>query len=359
MTEIPEIPEIPEMLNFLLKNPRTDPKPLMDIIEEASDGFRKVCVLNTAIEVGIFEELKLPKSIDELSETLKCDKKLLSILCEVLRDLNLVSKQGEVYQNTEMANEFLTKNSAYSQIPFIEHRINNLSLWLELSEIVKKGPIRMEAERFFSDRVLDSIAQNSLLGEIQRTVSIVSSYPEFKKARKLLDLGGGHGLYSIAFTALNENLHAYVFDLPHVVWKTREYLHKFKVERVDVIPGNFFIDELGDGYDLVFSSYNPGGKKEELIPKIYSSLNANGLYVNKQYFPDNVEGTQNRRYSLLDLEWNLWTFDGMNKGEKAYTFKNDLSLAEYLKKLEDVGFKILDVIGINRDDKIIVAKKVR
>ncbi len=357
MHKMHKMPEMTEMLNFLLKSPGTDSKPLIDMIEEASDGFRKICVLNTAIEIGIFEGLKLPRTIDELSETLKCDRKLLLILCEVLRDLNLVSKRGEVYQNTEIANEFLTRNSAYNQIPFIEHRIKNLSLWLELSEIVKKGPVKLEAERFFSDRVLDSIAQNSLLGEIQRTVGIVSSYSEFKTAKKLLDLGGGHGLYSIAFTAINENLQAYVFDLPHVVWKTKEYLQKFKAERVSVITGNFFTDGLGSGYDVVFSSYNPSGKKEELIPKIYSCLNTDGLYINKQYFPEN-ERTQNRKYSLLDLEWNLWTFDGMNKGEKAYTFKNDLSLAEYLKKLEDVGFKILDVIGINRDDKIIVAKKV-
>ena len=351
--KMPRMREIAE--TAFLQGPKTDPTPLMDLIEEASNGFRKIKVLATAIEIGIFDELKTPKTINELSRRLNCDKKLLFILCEVLRDLGLVEESSsDLYKNTEIASEFLTRDSAYTQIPFLELRIKNLSLWLELSEIVRNGPVRVEAEKFFTDRVLDSLAQNSLLGEIQKTVEIVSAYPEFKKAKKLLDLGGGHGLYSIAFTAVNKDLYAYVFDLPHVVHKTGEYIKKFGAERVGIIPGNFFIDELGEGYDIVFSSYDPGGKKAELIEKIHSSLNTGGLYINKQYFPGSVQ----RKFSLLDLEWNLWTFKGTEKGERAYTFKDDLNLAEYLEKLEESGFEILDIFRMSGEDKIIVAKKV-
>ena len=48
-------------------------------------------------------------------------------------------------------------------------------------------------------------------------INIISELPEFKEARKLLDLGGGHGLYAITFTKSNPNLGAYVFDFPDVV----------------------------------------------------------------------------------------------------------------------------------------------
>ncbi len=134
-----------------------------------------------------------------------------------------------------------------------------------------------DASKFFAEIVIHSLAQNALLGELQRTVKIVSEFEEFKNAKKLLDLGGGHGLYAMAFTALNEKLKAYVFDLPHVVEKTKEYIRKFSADRVDVIAGDFFVDSIVSKYDVVFSSYNPGGKKAELIPKIYASLNKNGL----------------------------------------------------------------------------------
>jgi len=35
-----------------------------------------------------------------------------------------------------------------------------------------------------------------------------------------------------------------------------------------------------------------------------------------------------------------WSFEGIEKGSKVYTFKNDLSFKEYLNKLEEVGFKV-------------------
>ena len=144
-----------------------------------------------------------------------------------------------------------------------------------------------------------------------------------------------------------------MFDLPQVVEKTKEYIKKFGCDRVKVIAGNFLNDDIGKNYDIVFSPYNPGGKNPDLISKIYSSLNEGGLYINKQVFRDDKE------ISLLDLEWNLWNFEGIEKSSKVYTFKNDLSFKEYLNKLKEVGFKVQNVISLDEETgtKIIIAKK--
>lgn len=100
--------------------------------------------------------------------------------------------------------------------------------------------------------------------------------------------------------------------------------------------------------------------------KIYNSLNMNGLFINKQYFPTKTE--LNLNDILNNLEWNFTNFDKSNKGKVRYTFKNDLSYDSYLKNLENLGFDILDIFPINHhnasfgttaEDKIIIAKKVR
>ncbi len=337
----------------LIEMPDIDPQDFVLMLNNSMDGFRRYFTIYSAVKIGLFDALKNPKGIEELAEELDCDKEILHVFCEVLKNLGLLSKDGDKYTNTKMAETFLVSSSFYSQTMFIENTFENLRLWLELPEILKKGRIKRKSSKFFAERTIHSLAQNSLLGEIQRTVNIISSLPEFKRARKLLDLGGGHGLYAVAFTALNRNLHAYVFDLPHVVERTRDYIRKFKAEgRVGVIAGDFFIDSLGEGYDIVFSSYNPGGKKLELIPKIYSCLNRGGVYANKQYFSDG------RDLALLDLEWNLWDFDGIEKDKRLYTFKNDLNLDGYLNALERTGFKLLDVVDLGEGDKIILAKKI-
>lgn len=336
----------------LLQGPN-NPSKFNELLKNTMNGFRIYCLILSAVKLGIFDILKTPKSVDEIAKQLGCNKKLLYLFCEVLKTEGLILKEDGKYKNSELAEEFFTSNSFFSQCTFIENTYENLKLWLELPEIVKNGEIKRDSSKFFADRVVHSLAQNALLGELQKTVKIISNFEEFKNAKKLLDLGGGHGLYAIAFTALNKNLQAYVFDLPHVVEKTREYIRKFSADRVDVIAGDFFVNGIGSGYDVVFSSYNPGGKKAELIPKIYASLNKNGLYVNKQYFGEA------REFTLVDLEWNLWSFN-IEKALKAYTFKDDLNFKDYIKRLKEIGFEILEVVDINPEmgDKMIIAKKI-
>jgi len=336
----------------LLEKPKTNPEYLLEYLNNALNGIRRYYALLTALELGIFDLLSSPKTAVKLAKELKCDEKLISLFCEVLRELKFLKKTKKGYTCSEISRTFLTQDSFYSQTTFIKNTKKVVNLWLNLLKILKDGPIKGGAGNFFAKRAIHSLAQNCLLGELQKTVKIISNLSEFHNAKKLLDLGGGHGLYSIAFTMVNPKLKAYVFDLPHVVERTKDYIREFKAKRVYTIPGNFFLDNFGKNYDIVFSSYNPGGKKAELIPKIYNSLKKGGLYINKQIFPEKDQ-------PLLDFEWNLWGF-GIEKGKRLYTFKNDLTLKEYLEKLEKFKFKILDVIdmGLNNMSKMIIAKKI-
>ncbi|MDI9645996.1 MAG: methyltransferase [Archaeoglobales archaeon] len=336
----------------LLKEPEADKNYLTELINKALDGFRLYNIITSAIELGIFDLLKTPKSLKDLREKLNCKEKLLRIFCEVLCELKLLERTEEGYVDSKISLEFLTEDSFYSQKIFIENLKYNMILWNSLLRILKEGPIKREPNRFFSERAIHSLAQNCKLGELQKTVKIVSELKEFRDARKLLDLGGGHGLYAIAFTAINKNLQAFVFDLPEVVEKTKEYIKMYNAERVSVISGNFFRDDIGENYDIIFSSYNPGGKKADLIPKIYSALNEGGIYINKQIFP------QERPFSPQDLEWNFWSFEGIEKGEKIYTFKNDLTLGEYIKNLEKCGFEVFRIEKFEGDAKIIFSRKI-
>lgn len=187
-----------------------------------------------------------------------------------------------------------------------------------------------------------------------------------KKAKRLLDLGGGHGLYAIAFTKLNPNLKAYVFDFPDVLEHTKKNIKKFNAERVEAIPGNFFTDDIGKGYDIVFFAYNPGGKNPTLVPKIHSSLKNGGLFINKHVFYCKEEGSKN---PLLDIEWSMIAWTGVKKRKRIYSFEGDLTFKDYIELLEKY-FSILKIIdspefagyplsklGDALDAKIIVAKK--
>lgn len=81
---------------------------------------------------------------------------------------------------------------------------------------------------------------------------MVAGHPAFEKAQRLLDLGGGHGLYAIALRRLKPTLVATVFDLPHVEAVTREYASRYRVP-VDFYGGDFYSDELPGEQDIILA----------------------------------------------------------------------------------------------------------
>jgi hypothetical protein len=91
----------------------------------------------------------------------------------------------------------------------------------------------------------------------------------------------------------------------------------------------------------------------ELIPKIATALNPGGLFINKQGIGD----TQSDPW--LSLEWNLWTFEGVQKQAARYVFANSVPLAEYNRLLADHGFVVREVVPIDPQSAMTIAEKVK
>jgi len=336
---------------------------LQNIVENAVNGLKIYNLLKNSIEMGVFDVLSKEMTCNQLSEKLEIEPLLTYYLLEILVKLELVEKVGEFYRNTTTSEIFLNSQSDYKRLDCILSMEEPVNLWNNLDRTLK-GKISKKDENFFP-YIIQVLAEDCLSGELQDTVELVGDYPEFKSAKTLLDLAGGHGMYPIAFSQINPQLQCYVFDLPDVLVETQKYIEKYN-SRVRTIPGNFYTDGLGSTYDIIFSSYNPGGKNPNIAEKVYNSLNMGGLFINKQYFP---ESGLNSLGDLLDnMEWNFTNFEKSNKGSKRFTFKNDLQFKKYLSFLEDLGFSIIDVhlidhvntsFGTKSQDKMIIAKKVR
>ncbi len=336
---------------------------LQEIIENAFNGLKIFNILETSLELGIFDKLKQPVNLDNLSKKIKIDKVLSFYLVEALLKIGLIEKEGDLYKNSKLGQLYLTSDSAYSRINSMLSLKENAELWNNLNNTLQ-GNLKKKEESFFP-KIIQVMAEDCVVGELQDTIDLISSYEDFYKYKRLLDLAGGHGMYSIAFSKINPDLECNVFDLPEVLVETRKYIKNYNAE-VNTIPGNFYEDDFAGTYDIIFSSYNPGGKNPEIAKKIYNSLNLSGLFINKQYFPVNENFTLEE--VLDNLEWNFTNFEKSMKGESRYSFQGDLSFEEYIKFLEDLGFDILDIhslshlnpsFGTFSKNKIIIAKKVR
>ena len=76
-----------------------------------------------------------------------------------------------------------------------------------------------------------------------------------ENVRRMLDVGGGSGAYSIAFAQANPALQADILDLAAVEPIARRHIQEAGVaDRVKVRAGDLRSGRLGEGYDLVFIS---------------------------------------------------------------------------------------------------------
>ena len=152
---------------------------------------------------------------------------------------------------------------------------------------------------------------------------------------------------------MNEEIQAFVFDLPPVTKETRYFIEKYGASRVDIIPGDFFKDEIGSNYDLIFSSFNPGGKVPSLIPKIAEALKPGGVFVTRQVPDENTKSN-----SLMSLDWNLWTFEDVKKGSSGFTFENSVPFNEYIDMLGNYGLEVFRALDMEDGSRIVFAWKV-
>ncbi len=352
----------------LIDMPSTNLEPLYAFIADCSKRFKEFCALSVAVEKGLFEALERQQDVEQLSNELGVQSPMTEDLCEVLCDAGLLERTNGGYRNTDTSRTFLQKQSHLFQGKVIKNLKSGFNLWEHLAEVWENGPLVLSPGAFFAENnFIDSLKAQTLTGELQRTTAIVAATPGFAGAQRLLDLGGGHGLYSLALCEINPGLEGTVFDIPEMKPYADTVFAQCPAANVRFREGNLFSDDFGQDYDIVLLYYNPAGKNAEVLKKIQRALKPGGLFINKHVFYGSGEGSKSR---LLDVEWNLTAFHGAAKEGKIYSFANDLSLEDYMAMLQknfevvkivetaDFATPDLQAFGDRLDSKIIVARKL-
>ena len=331
-----------------------------EIGSEPLDRMTKGCeasnILRTALDFDLFDLLEEPKTAEQVSSETRTvasfTEKFLNALCTI----DLLSKRDGKYANTKLASTFLVKKSPFYQGNMIRLFKNSSLNWSRLGSAMK-GDLPDETgerpEGVFDSGFILAMAEGSMRGSLHQTVEAVAALPEFKRARTLLDLGGGHGLYAIAFAETNPELDATVFDLPPVTEVTQEFIGRYGMdERVSVIGGDFAMDEIGQGYDIVFASdvfYRKPDALSGIFEKIHGALNDGGSIMLKHWVL-NDDRTAPPTSVLFDLMLSL------RGGDWHHIYTE----VEYIELLEGARFsdiRVLDVSSQVSPSVVIVGNK--
>jgi spermidine synthase len=107
-------------------------------------------------------------------------------------------------------------------------------------------------------------------------------------ARRLLDVGGGSGTYTLAFLAASPEMQATLFDLPAVIEMARKRVSDAGFEgRTRLVTGDFYKDTLPSGHDLALLSaiihQNSLEENKALYQRIHDALEPGGRIVVRDY----------------------------------------------------------------------------
>jgi cyclopropane fatty-acyl-phospholipid synthase-like methyltransferase len=127
--------------------------------------------------------------------------------------------------------------------------------------------------------------------------SVLPHIVDLRGRRRLLDVGGGPGTYSVALVQQTPGLTATVLDVPGVLEVTRELVDASGFgDRVTLMPGDYLSSAFGNGYDVALLSgmmhRETPADCRKLLTKAFDALEPGGLaIVSDVFFDDDSKRT--------------------------------------------------------------------
>jgi predicted O-methyltransferase YrrM len=147
------------------------------------------------------------------------------------------------------------------------------TLWASMQERPHWGPVFSSYMQAFA---------RHLGPELLRLVEVPDG------ARRMLDLGGSHGLHSVGFCRKHPGLESVIVDFPSALTETEAMLAREGLSsRITVRPGDLLHGGWGDGYDLVLylsvAHNQTAADNAQVLRHIGAVLRRGGLLVIHEY----------------------------------------------------------------------------
>ncbi|WDP91386.1 MAG: methyltransferase domain-containing protein [Desulfobacter sp.] len=248
-----------------------------------SRNFMECRVLLTGAELDIFTYLAEPASSRALAERQGWHERPLAVVLDALAAMGLLIKADGQYHTDPGLLPLLTSGSPRSVLPMVKHAATIWKNWSNLTRIVAEtGRADKIPARFEGEDQKAFIGAMHVVGRKHAPAIVQAVQPG--PARRLLDVGGGSGTYTMAFLEASPQMSATIFDLPEVVDMGRARIEASGLkDRVDFVAGNFYTDALPPGYDLALLSaiihQNSLEQNLALYKKIWTVLIPEGRLV--------------------------------------------------------------------------------
>ena len=230
-----------------MTHPNVTPEPIMRI----ASGFMAAKHLFAASQLGLFEALaESPATLEALAARTGLTPRAARISADAMVALGLLERHGDLYRNGDTAGAFLAGRTPADLRPFLRFWDQiSYPTWSTLADALAKGPSK---QIFDLDPKLQEVASAGIEAILMGPANALAAGYDFPRHRRLLDVGGGTGSWSIAAARRHPGLGATVFELPIVAEVAKKRITEAGLaDRIDVKAGDILKDALPVDHDAI------------------------------------------------------------------------------------------------------------
>ncbi len=310
-----------------MQTPIVDNKP---ILETLFSRWRAPC-MSVGVELGLFEELNAaPASAAELAGRLDLNERAMRAVLPVLAGSGILYARGGRYGLTTAARTYLLKDSFFFFGPKLMTQARTMNEFAELLKALRqkdeyKGNRPRPVEGWEAGQISPEMAKG-LAGYMQsECVGLAAGAAKsgvYKGVKRMLDVGGGSGVMSIAIARQQPETACTVMDLPTMCAEADKYIEAAGLTgKVETKVVDMFREPWPDGYDgmvfsniyhdwrfdtcatisaLAFKALVPGGRI--FLHEMLLDDDLGGPVATAGFSAQMLLGTQGQQFSYLELK---------------------------------------------------------
>lgn len=274
-----------------------------------SRNFWNSAILRAGIKLGVFELIENgPTDSVGLAIRLDASPRFLEALLNACVVLGLLEEENGQYGNSLAASSFLIKGKEQYIGDLILHITNHWDGWGRLDQLVLEGRTQFPFESGFVD--VATYWNDYMMGQHNRATAgqgyhLVQNV-NLAGRRRLLDMGGGAGSYSIALCAANRELHAVVVDQKEPLTLAKGLVAQQRLEsQITLREGDFNVVDLGKDYDVPLISgvvlIKPGDECRRIFKMAYDALKPGGMVIVQDFMRMDDSPQRSFMDTLMDI----------------------------------------------------------